>query len=148
MRIYTDGGCRERVGGWAWWAEGTEDEASGCSYPTTNQQMELHAAIAAIRRMWNEPEITIVSDSAYLVNCFRDKWWVQWEKNGWINASNRPVANRELWEILINLYKAHGGIYFEWVKGHSGNRGNDYVDRMASAEITLYMANHSGDARD
>lgn len=137
MKIYTDGGCRNGVGGWAWWVDGSELTDSGSEYPTTNQRMELWAAVQAVRANWESPEITIVSDSAYLVNCFKQKWWVNWEVNGYRNAQGKPVANRDLWDTLIDLVKTHLGISFEWVKGHSGNRGNDYVDRMASAEISL-----------
>lgn len=138
MRIYTDGGCRQEVGAWAWWVEFTPEENMGVEYPTTNQRMELYAAIDAIRANWEDPEIVIISDSAYLVNCFSQQWWKNWEVNGWRNAQGKPVVNRDLWEILLNLVKTHRGIYFEWVKGHSGDRGNDYVDRLCSAQISLF----------
>ena len=64
--------------------------------------------------------IEIVSDSTYVVNCFRDKWWVKWQRNGWTNSQKKPVANVDLWQPLIELVQA-GDVSFRWVKGHSGD---------------------------
>jgi ribonuclease HI len=74
--------------------------------------------------------IEIVSDSTYVVNCFRDNWWVKWERNGWKNAKKQPVANVDLWKPLIELVAA-GDVGFRWVKGHSGDPMNDLVDQLA-----------------
>ncbi len=75
-----------------------------------------------------------MSDSTYVVNCFRDRWWVRWEANGWINSQRKPVANADLWKPLIELVKANT-VTFGWVKGHSGDRLNDLVDQLAVAAI-------------
>jgi len=73
-----------------------------------------------------------VSDSTYVINCFQKKWYVNWQRNGWKNASKQPVANQDLWKPMVELYdpKLHT---FRWVKGHSGNRMNDLVDLLAVA---------------
>ena len=75
----------------------------------------------------------MVSDSTYVVNCFRDRWWQGWLERGWTNSAKKPVANRDLWEPLIGLYVDRGDVAFDWVKGHSGDRMNDLVDALAVA---------------
>ena len=76
--------------------------------------------------------LEIVSDSTYVVNCFRDRWWEGWLARGWMNKARKPVANRDLWEPLIDLYRADPKrLRFTWVKGHSGDVMNDVVDRLA-----------------
>jgi len=127
--VYTDGACRGNPGpgGWAWvipdgaWASGAED-------PSTNQRMELQAVLHAVTHLHGP--IEIVSDSTYVVNCFRDKWWVGWERRGWRNSQKADVANQDLWKPLIAAYK-ESDVTFTWVKGHAGNRWNDEADRLA-----------------
>src|SRR5215213_2633133 len=116
---YTDGAClgTPGPGGWAW-AVPDGPFASGAADRTTNQRMEIEAALEAVRAL--PRPLLIVSDSTYVVNCFRDGWWVGWEKRGWLNKAKKPVANRDLWEPLIELVK-QGGVDFDWVKGHSGD---------------------------
>ena len=80
----------------------------------------------------NPGELTIVSDSTYVVNCFRDGWYVRWQRNGWRNAKKEPVANTDLWKPLVELYEQRRPA-FRWVKGHSGDLMNDLVDRLAVA---------------
>lgn len=92
--------------------------------------MEVQAVLEALRVL--DGEITIVSDSTYVVNCFRDRWWAKWERNGWRNSQKQPVANTDLWIPLIELVKVRQPV-FRWVKGHSGNRMNDLVDQLAVA---------------
>jgi ribonuclease HI len=129
--VYTDGACQGNPGpgGWAWAIapEGAV-RGSGGESRTTNQRMEIMAVLEALRA--NDGEITVVSDSTYVVNCFRDRWWVRWEQNGWKNSKKEPVANPDLWKPLIALVKAKQPS-FRWVKGHSGDRMNDLVDRLA-----------------
>ena len=74
--------------------------------------------------------IYVYSDSAYIINCYSQKWWVNWEKNGWINSKKQKVANRELWESLIYYFKKPN-FYFKKVPGHSNNKWNNYVDKLA-----------------
>lgn len=94
--------------------------------------MEVNAVLDAVRTLGPSFEqIEIVSDSTYVVNCFRDQWWKGWLARGWKNSQKQPVANRDLWEPLVEEVLAHGGITFRWVKGHSGDRMNDMVDQIA-----------------
>jgi uncharacterized phage-like protein YoqJ len=91
--------------------------------------MEISASYEAAQAI--EGRLEIVSDSTYVVNCFRDRWWEGWLKRGWVNSAKKPVANRDLWEPFIELVRARGDITFRWVKGHSGDPMNDLVDRLA-----------------
>lgn len=130
ITIYTDGACSGNPGpgGWAWAIEGG-DFCAGSENPSTNQRMELTAVLEAVRA--NEGPLEIVSDSTYVVNCFRDRWHVGWLKRGWRNSKNEPVANRDLWEPLVEIVQKRPGIQFRWVKGHSGHAMNDWVDQLA-----------------
>jgi len=91
--------------------------------------MELTAALEALRALGNS-DVEIVSDSTYVVNCFRDGWWRNWRRNGWRNSQRKPVANVDLWEPLIDLVES-GSVSFTWVKGHMRDPMNDLVDRLA-----------------
>jgi ribonuclease HI/uncharacterized phage-like protein YoqJ len=128
-KVYTDGACSGNPGpgGWAWVVP-DGPHASGADPDTTNQRMELKAVLDAVEHL--EGPLEVVSDSTYVVNCFRDRWWEGWLRRGWINSQKKPVANRDLWEPLINLYRGRD-IDFTWVKGHAGNRWNDMADRLA-----------------
>ena len=96
--------------------------------------MEIMAAYQAVIRYADDPRvIRIVSDSTYVVKCFNDSWWRGWHARGWKNSQRQPVANRDLWEPFIELVINRGRVEFEWVKGHSGNRMNDFVDVLAVA---------------
>lgn len=142
--IYTDGACQGNPGpgGWGWAvAPDGEPNGSGGDPATTNQRMEIYAVLDALRtydRVADEHggpiPIEIVSDSTYVVNCFRDRWWMNWERNGWKNSKRQPVANADLWKPLIELVK-RGNVSFTWVKGHSGDRMNDLVDALAVAAV-------------
>jgi len=95
--------------------------------------MEVAAVLDALRVHADGP-VVIVSDSTYVVKCFQDRWWEGWLRRGWRNSQRQPVANRDLWEPLIDLYRARAGeITFRWVKGHSGDPMNDLVDELAVA---------------
>lgn len=131
IEVYTDGACKGNPGpgGWGWvvpdgpWANGAEAES-------TNQRMELMAVLDALRSLPGEVEV--VSDSTYVVNCFRDGWWEGWIKRGWKNSKKEPVANRDLWEPLIEIYRERAPeLAFRWVKGHDGDEWNDVADRLA-----------------
>jgi uncharacterized phage-like protein YoqJ len=104
--------------------------------------MEITAALQAVRAL--EGRLEVVSDSTYVVNCFRDRWWEGWIKRGWLTSQRKPVANRDLWEPLISLVRERGDVTFRWVKGHSGDAMNDLVDRLA-VEAALTQAERSGD---
>ncbi len=133
--IYTDGACSGNPGpgGWAWAvAPNGEPRAAGSEPQTTNQRMELLAVINALREFKDSVEpIEIVSDSTYVVHCFRDKWWMGWQRRGWKNSQRQPVANRDLWEPLIELVTTRDNISFTWVKAHNGEPMNELVDQLA-----------------
>src|SRR3954469_17182304 len=118
--VYTDGACSGNPGpgGWAWAVE-DGPFASGAESYTTNQRMEINAALQAVRSI--DGRLEVVSDSTYVVNCFRDRWWEGWLARGGVNKAKKPVANRALWEPLIDLVRSRGDVSFRWVKGHCGD---------------------------
>jgi ribonuclease HI len=130
LEVWTDGACSGNPGpgGWAW---ATRDgrQGSGGDPATTNQRMEIRAALEAARAL--EGPLVIVSDSTYVVNCFRDGWWKGWQARGWVTSARKPVVSRDLWEPLITLVNERGDVSFRWVKGHSGDLMNDLVDALA-----------------
>jgi len=141
--VYTDGACSGNPGpgGWGWAvAPGGQPSGSGGDPQTTNQRMEVYAVLDALRTLGRSgsgsPRIEVVSDSTYVVNCFRDGWWRRWERNGWKNSKRQPVANDDLWKPLIEVVRA-GDVSFRWVKGHSGDPMNDLVDALAVAAVPV-----------
>ncbi len=113
--VYTDGACSGNPGpgGWAWAVEPDgEPRGSGGAAHTTNQRMELQAVLEALRALGVGSEagpIVVVSDSTYVINCFRDRWWANWERNGWKNSKKQPVANADLWKPLVELVNCRAG---------------------------------------
>jgi ribonuclease HI len=143
-RVWTDGACKGNPGpgGWAWVADDRR-WASGAEAHSTNQRMEI---MAAYRAVVAHPEpVTVVSDSTYVVNCFRDGWWRGWMAKDWRNSQKKPVANRDLWEPFIDLYRSRDDVDFEWVKGHGGDEMNDIADRLAVAAAES-QSEREGDA--
>jgi ribonuclease HI len=129
--VYTDGSCLGNPGrgGWAW-AVPDGPFASGAEPRSTNQRMEATAVLRALEAI--EGPVHVTSDSTYVVNCFRDRWWEGWKRRGWRNAAGKPVANRDLWEPLLELALDPARLVrFSWVKGHSGDEMNDRVDLLA-----------------
>jgi ribonuclease HI len=136
ITVYTDGACRGNPGrgGWAWAVPGGRF-ASGAEPATTNQRMEITAALEALRTLTADgaSDVDVVSDSTYVVNCFKDRWWQGWQRRNWKNSQGKPVANRDLWEPLIELaVSSESNVTWRWVKGHSGDRWNDRVDELAT----------------
>ncbi len=127
--VYTDGACQGNPGpgGWGWVIPG-DKWASGAEDPSTNQRMELKAVLHAVTNL--DGPLEIVSDSTYVVNCFKDKWWQGWERRGWKNSQKKEVANQDLWKPLIAAYKV-SDVTFRWVKGHSGDEWNEIADELA-----------------
>ena len=125
LRIYTDGGCSgnqsdENFGGWGAILEYGEHrkELYGGEVNTTNNRMELTAVIEAFKALKGPGyTIEVFSDSSYVMNCFREKWYESWEKNGWKNAARKSVENQELWKELLALVRQHKVQFFR-VKGH------------------------------
>lgn len=138
VTIYTDGACSGNPGPGGWGAilefKGIEKELSGYEAVTTNNRMELTAALEALTLLKEPCKVTLYSDSAYLVNGFLQKWVVNWEKNGWKNSKKEPVLNDDLWRGLIAEAKRH---QIKWVKvkGHSDNVNNNRCDKLATDAI-------------
>ena len=138
--IYVDGGCRGNnkkvnVGGWGAVLEfnGNVKELKGQARNTTNNRMEITAAIEALKAMKSKKYPIIVNtDSAYVCNCINNRWYVKWMQNGWRTSSNKTVENRELWAELIELVESFPFISFVKVKGHSGVPGNERADQLAN----------------
>lgn len=137
VTIYTDGACSGNPGPGGWAAilrhGDTEREISGGEPHTTNQRMELRAAVEALKALKQPCRVLLHSDSAYLINCFKQRWYENWEKNGWKNKDKKPVENRDLWEDLLRLNRLHE---IEWLKvaGHSGDPSNERCDELARRE--------------
>lgn len=138
VEIYTDGACTNNPGPGGWGVvllyNGHKRELSGFTPHTTNQQMELLAAIKALEALSEPCQVNLYSDSAYLVNAFNQKWLVSWQRNGWMNSKKQPVSNRQLWERLWELSRIHD---IKWlkVKGHSDNHYNNRCDELARMAI-------------
>jgi ribonuclease HI len=136
--IYTDGACsgnqhKDNIGGWGAILEyaGHEKELFGGEVDTTNNRMEMTALLAALRCLKKEGlHIRVFADSAYLLNCFRNKWYVKWMRNNWKTAKNETVENRDLWEELLSFLDLHSFSFFK-VKGHVNPTGPDAVLRSA-----------------
>lgn len=132
--VYTDGACSGNPGpgGWAWVVPGGTWR-SGFDPATTNQRMEISAALSACETF--EGPLEIVSDSTYVVNCWRDRWWEGWLRKGWRNSKREPVANRDLWERLVPHFRDRPDLKLRWVKGHSGDQWNEVADTLAVEAI-------------
>jgi len=138
VEIYTDGACSGNPGPGGWAAilvsRGKEKEISGASDATTNNKMELMAAIEGLKQLKVPCLVHIYSDSAYLVNAFVKDWLVAWKHNGWKNSAKQPVSNRELWEELDALSSFHQIVWHK-VKGHADHEYNNRCDALAVAAI-------------
>jgi len=134
VEIFSDGACKGNPGPGGWGAllrmGRHEKELWGAETGTTNNRMEMTAAINALNALIEPCEVTLHTDSRYLIDGMT-KWIHGWKKKGWINASKKPVRNADLWHDLIEAAAPHT-IQWEWVKGHSGHPENDRVDRLAS----------------
>ncbi len=143
VSIYTDGACSGNPGPGGWGAiliyQGTEKEISGSEPNTTNQRMELRAAIEALSSLKVPCKVKLYSDSAYLINAFNQNWIRNWQRNGWLNSQKKPVENQDLWHNLVQLNQIH---QIEWLKvpGHRDNVYNNRCDMLARRMST--GANH------
>lgn len=134
--IYTDGACRGNPGVGGWGAilvyGDKKKEMSGGEKSTTNNRMELTAVIAALSALKEPCEVTLTSDSKYVIDSVKMGWAESWRKKGWKKADKSPALNPDLWETLLNLLEKHS-VTFVWVKGHNGHPYNERCDEMATA---------------
>ena len=134
--VYTDGACRGNPGKGGWGAvlvyKGVEKELSGGERMTTNNRMELSAVIAALSALREPCEITLTSDSKYVVDAVTKGWAKSWKAKGWKKADKSPALNSDLWDKLLALLDYHT-VTFVWVKGHAGHPYNERCDALATA---------------
>lgn len=147
LEVYTDGGSRNNgkpnaLGSWGYVMVSDdvnvrEDKGSDTDFITNNQN-EILAVIKALTSIvYTGKDVVVYSDSAYVVNCINDKWYVNWQKNGWKNSKKKPVENKELWEELLNQIsrvedECIVNVSFSKVKGHSGNKWNEHADLLVN----------------
>ena len=137
VEIFTDGACKGNPGPGGWAAilrsaDGRERELSGGESPTTNNRMELKAAIEALNALKRPCRVELHTDSVYLRDGIT-KWIHGWRKNGWRTADKKPVKNAELWQALLDAAERHR-IAWHWVKAHNGHAENERADALACAE--------------
>lgn len=150
VTIYADGACHGNPGPGGWAAiiiDGdTEQEISGAEPSSTNQRMEQTAVLQGLRAIAPGRAADVYSDSAYVINCFREKWYERWRENGWKNAQKKPVENRDLWEALLAEVTTRD-IAWHKVPGHAGIPLNERADRLATEAIRRMRAGVSPPAR-
>jgi len=138
--VYTDGSCLRNPGGPGGWAAILTETSTGKSIElhngescTTNNRMELSAAVAALSHIMESSSIALYTDSQYLKNAFTKHWIKGWKRNGWKTSTGSDVKNRDLWEKLDVLFQKHQ-VDFHWVKGHAGIAENERCDQLAKSE--------------
>jgi ribonuclease HI len=140
--IYTDGGCRGNPGPGGWGAileyGQHRKELKGYAEETTNNRMELTAAIEALSGITRSCSVNLYTDSVYVRDGI-SKWMENWKKNNWRTANRKAVKNKDLWQLLDELNATHN-VDWHWVKGHSGHPGNDRADELANEAMDELMA--------
>ena len=137
-KIYTDGACTGNPGPGGWGAvifdqDDKQKNISGSEKNTTNNRMELLAAIMSLKKIKSNSEVIIFTDSTYVKNGITE-WMKNWKKNGWKNSNKKPVKNKDLWVKLDKLCEANN-VSWKWVKGHSTNEFNNLADELATKAI-------------
>ena len=136
VEIYTDGACSGNPGPGGWGAilryKGREKELSGGEEQTTNNRMELTAAIKALEALKEPCAVELYSDSKYLVEALEKGWAESWREKGWVKSDKKPALNRDLWQRLLELLEK-SSVSCHWVKGHAENEFNNRCDAMAVA---------------
>lgn len=139
--IYTDGACKGNPGpgGWGAFMQYGKHvkELFGGEANTTNNRMELRAAIEGLSALNKQSVVKLYTDSSYVKNGI-EKWMTGWKRNGWKTASKQPVKNVDLWQQLDELVKKHE-VHWHWVKGHAGNPGNEKADALANLGAQKYL---------
>ncbi len=134
--IYTDGACKKNPGPGGWGAVivygKIEKELSGGEPLTTNNRMELMAVISALEALKEPCDVTLTSDSKYVIDAIEKKWVYGWRERGWVKSDKKPALNPDLWQRLLSLLEVHK-VSFVWVKGHAGHPYNERCDALACA---------------
>ena len=143
FKIYTDGSCLGNPGAGGWAAvivdeENNREEIFDGEEHTTNNRMELTAAIKALEKISAGDRAEIFTDSSYLKNAFTNGWLVKWKRNGWKTATKSPVLNKDLWLELDELISTRA-VNFKWVKGHAGNFFNERCDELARSTAEKFQ---------
>ena len=145
VEIFTDGACRGNPGPGGWGVllrfQGKEKTLYGGELETTNNRMELTAAIIGLESLNKPYSVTLTTDSKYVMNGITD-WIENWKKRGWKTAAKKPVKNEDLWRRLDKACSQHE-INWQWVKGHSGHRENELVDALANQGIDELLSQHN-----
>jgi ribonuclease HI len=140
--IYTDGACSGNPGPGGWGAlmlcNGEEKELSGGEVETTNNRMEMLAAVQAFQALKKPTKVRLHTDSTYLKDGIT-KWINNWKRNGWRTAAKKPVKNADLWQLLEEVMKPHD-VEWHWVKGHSGHPENERADELARQGMAPYKS--------
>ena len=143
VRIFTDGACQGNPGPGGWAAilqyRDREKEIFGCAPETTNNRMELTAAIEGLRLLKEPCEVEITTDSEYLKSGITN-WIRKWKRNGWQTASKKPVLNQDLWKALDELVSRHS-VRWHWTKGHAGHSENSRCDELATRAARQQISN-------
>jgi len=141
VTIYTDGACSGNPGPGGWGAilmyGQHKKELSGGEANTTNNRMELTAAIRALSALKEPCDVTLTSDSKYMIDSIEKKWVYGWKKRGWVKSDKTPALNPDLWERLLELLEIHQ-VKLVWVKGHAGHPYNERCDQLACEQAELY----------
>ncbi len=150
VEIYTDGACRGNPGPGGWAAVlrsgGHTKELSGGEAHTTNQRMELTAALRGLQALKRPCQVALYSDSAYLINAFRQNWFAAWRRNGWLTAGGGEVQNQDLWQALLEQAERHQITWCK-VRGHAGDECNERCDTLARAAAQQFAPAQPAAAR-
>ncbi len=141
VNVYTDGACSGNPGPGGWGAvleyNGQRREMSGGERETTNNRMELTGVIEALRALKEPCNVTLVSDSKYVIDALTKGWARSWRARGWVKSDKKPALNSDLWAVLLELCERHT-VHCQWIKGHAGHPENERCDAMAVAEAAKF----------
>lgn len=141
VTIFSDGACSGNPGPGGWGAilryGSHEKEISGGEADTTNNRMELTGVLSALQLLKEPCEVTLCSDSKYVIDGLQKGWAKSWQKNGWRKADKKPALNADLWEALLAAAEPHT-LRYHWIKGHAGHAENERCDAMAVAQSQRY----------